>query len=116
MLARFANGLYARVDQDGAFRDIEAAHRRRTLTLHRRPDGSGTIAGELTCEAAEYLETLFDTLGNRTRAPTVRATRAHPASGATTRCSAGSRSYLHVRLVAEYERLRHHPRTDRDRR
>ena len=41
LLARFANGLYARVDQDGAFRDIEAAHRRRTLTLHRRADGSG---------------------------------------------------------------------------
>ena len=62
LLARFANGLYARVDQDGAFRDIEAAHRRRTLTLHRRADGSGTIAGELTCEAAEYVETLLDTL------------------------------------------------------
>ncbi len=63
LLARFANGLYARVDQDGAFRDIEAAHRRRSLSLHRRADGSASIAGELTCEAAEYLETLFDTLG-----------------------------------------------------
>ncbi len=41
LLARFATGLYARVDQDGALRDIETAHRRRTLTLHRRADGSG---------------------------------------------------------------------------
>ena len=40
LLGRFANGLYARVDQDGAFRDIEAAHRRRNLTLRRRADGS----------------------------------------------------------------------------
>ncbi len=62
-LARFAHDLYTAVDQDGAFRDIEAAHRRREVSLHRRPDGSATIAGELTCEAAEYLETLFDTLG-----------------------------------------------------
>jgi hypothetical protein len=62
LLARFANGLYARVDQDGAFGDIERAHRRRTLTLRRRPDGSATLAGELTCEAAEYVQTLLDTL------------------------------------------------------
>ena len=46
-----------------AFRDLEAAHRRRTVSLHRHPDGSATISGELTCEAAEYVETLFDTLG-----------------------------------------------------
>jgi hypothetical protein len=63
LLARFANGLFARVDQDGAFRDIETAHRRRALTLQRRADGSATVTGELTCEAAEYLETLLDTLG-----------------------------------------------------
>ena len=62
LLGKFANGIYARVDQDGAFRDIDTAHRRRSLTLHRRADGSGTIAGELTCEAAEYVETLLDTL------------------------------------------------------
>ncbi len=62
LLARFATGLYARVDHDGAFRDIETAHRRRTLTLHRRSDGSASIAGDLTCEAAEYVETLLDTL------------------------------------------------------
>jgi hypothetical protein len=63
LLARFANGLFARVDQDGAFRDIETAHRRRALTLQGRADGSATVTGELTCEAAEYLETLLDTLG-----------------------------------------------------
>ena len=33
------------------------------------PDGSGTIAGELTCEAAEYLETLFDTLAKPHQGP-----------------------------------------------
>ena len=68
-LARFAHDLYTAVDQDGAFRDIETAHRRREVSLHRRPDGSGTIAGELTCEAAEYLETLFDTLGKPHQGP-----------------------------------------------
>ncbi len=87
LLARFATGLYARVDHDGAFRDIETAHRRRTLTLHRRSDGSATIAGDLTCEAAEYLETLLDTLANRTPARTTNATPAPPANAATTPCS-----------------------------
>ena len=58
-----------RVDQDGAFRDLEGAHRRREVRLHRRPDGSGTIAGELTCESAEYLETLFDTLAKPHQGP-----------------------------------------------
>ncbi len=45
------------------------AHRRREVRLHRRPDGSGTIAGELTCESAEYLETLFDTLAKPHQGP-----------------------------------------------
>ena len=87
LLARFANGLYARVDQDGAFRDIEAAHRRRTLSLHRRADGSGTIAGELTCEAAEYVEACSTPSPSHTPAPTVRVTRARPPSATTTRSS-----------------------------
>ena len=68
-LARFAHDLRTAVDQDGALRDIEAAHRRRQVSLHRRADGSGTIAGELTCEAAEYLETLFDTLATPHQGP-----------------------------------------------
>ena len=61
-LARFAHGLFVRVDQDGTLRDVERAHRRRAVSLVRRSDGSATISGELTCEAAEYLETMFDTL------------------------------------------------------
>ena len=61
-LARYAHGMKARLDQDGAYRELERAHRRRDLTVHRRPDGSGTLSGELTCEAAEYVETLLDTL------------------------------------------------------
>ena len=61
-LGKYANGMKARVDQDGAYRDLERAHRRRELTLNRRADGSGTLSGELTCEAAEYVHTLLDTL------------------------------------------------------
>lgn len=61
-LGRFASGMRARVDQDGAFRELERAQRRRELTLRRRADGSGTLTGELTCEAAEYVETMLDTL------------------------------------------------------
>ena len=88
LLARFANGLYARVDQDGAFRDIETAHRRRTLTLHRRADGQRTIAGELTCEAGRIPRDHSSTpSANRTPAPTANATRAPPDNAATTRCS-----------------------------
>ena len=68
-LARFAHDLRTAVDQDGALRDIEAAHRRRQVSLHRRADGSGIIAGELTCDAAEYLETLFDTLAKPHQGP-----------------------------------------------
>ena len=52
LLARFANGLYARVDQDGAFRDIEPAHRRRITLRCAAPAAPAPLAGELTCEAA----------------------------------------------------------------
>ncbi len=69
MLARFANGLYTAVDQDGAFRDIEAAHRRRRCRCTAARTGQASIAGELTCEAAEYLETLFDTLAKPHQGP-----------------------------------------------
>jgi hypothetical protein len=61
-LGRYAHGMKAKLDQDGAYRDLERAHRRREVTLHRRADGSGIISGELTCEAAEYVHTLLDTL------------------------------------------------------
>jgi hypothetical protein len=63
LLGRFANGLYARVDQDGAFRDFETAHRRRDLAARRRPDGAGPAGGEFTSELHEYLEITFDTFG-----------------------------------------------------
>ena len=34
--------------------------------MHRRADGSGALSGELTCEAAEYVETMLDTLAKPT--------------------------------------------------
>ena len=64
LLGRFANGLYARVDQDGAFRDIETAHRRRDpdpAPACRRSATIGRWRADL--RAAEYLETTFDTFG-----------------------------------------------------
>ena len=42
--------------------DHEAKERRRTLDLHRPRRGSAILTGELTDEAAEYLETVFDAL------------------------------------------------------
>lgn len=61
-LARHAKAVSARLDQDGAYRDLERSIRRRDVTLRRRSDGSGTLSAELTCECAEYLETILDTL------------------------------------------------------
>ena len=61
-LGKYAKGMYARVDQDGAYRDLDRAQQRRGLTLRRHADGSGTLSGELTCEAAEYVDTMLDTL------------------------------------------------------
>jgi hypothetical protein len=65
-LAKYAHGMKAKLDQDGAYRDLERAQRRRELSLHRRADGTSTLSGELTCEAAEYVETLLDTLAKPT--------------------------------------------------
>jgi hypothetical protein len=50
-LVRLAHDLSNRLDQDGQSRD-----------LHRRADGSASVDGELTAEAAEYVHTVFDTL------------------------------------------------------
>ena len=61
-LVRLAHDLRNRLDQDGQYSDLERRHRRRELNLHRRADGSASVDGELTAEAAEYLHTLFDTL------------------------------------------------------
>ena len=87
-LVRFAHDLRNRLDQDGQYSDLDRRHRRRELTLHRRADGSASVNGELTAEAAEYLHTLFDTLAKpAARRATANVTRAHPGSGATTPCS-----------------------------
>ena len=61
--ARHATQIFMALDQDGALRDHERAQRRRHVDLHRLPDGSGTLTAYLTPEAAEYVETVFDTLG-----------------------------------------------------
>ena len=73
-LGTYAHGMQARLDQDGGYRELERAQRRRELALRRRPDGSGTLTGELTCEAAEYVETLLDTLAKPTPDPQTGAT------------------------------------------
>jgi hypothetical protein len=62
-LGKYAHGLKIRLDQDGAYRDLERAQRRRGITPRRRPDGSGPAEVELTSELHEYLATVFDTFG-----------------------------------------------------
>ena len=91
-LGKYAHTMRIKLDQDGAYHDLQRAHRRREVTLQRRPDGSGTLSGELTCEAAEYLHTIFDVLAKPrpTPRPTLRpgsGTCAPPPSDATTDCS-----------------------------
>jgi hypothetical protein len=56
VLARHAAELRDRLDQDGQHRDADHRDRTRELTLRRRPDGSGTLTGGLTCETAELLQ------------------------------------------------------------
>ena len=62
-LRRHARRVATALDQDGAFREHEQRERMRELTLRRRPDGSGTVSGQLTAQCAEYLDTLLDCLG-----------------------------------------------------
>ena len=50
------------LDQDGKLEEANTKERRRTLDLHRPRRGSAILTGELTDEAAEYLETVFDAL------------------------------------------------------
>jgi hypothetical protein len=93
---RHAKAVACALDQDGALRD--AAHRDRTreLSLRRRPDGSGTLAGELTAQAAECLETVLDCLGkpepadDDTRDPRTPGQRRHDALLAGVRLLLGS--------------------------
>jgi hypothetical protein len=86
-LAKYAHGMKAKLDQDGAYRELERAQRRRELTLHRRADGSGTLSGELTCEAAEYVHTLLDTLAKPHLEPDGTRDLRTPVSATTTPCS-----------------------------
>ena len=62
-LRRHAKAVATALDQDGALRDAEHRARTRELSLRRRPDGSGTVTGDLTCELAEVVETVLDCLG-----------------------------------------------------
>ena len=61
-LARHAKQVATALDQDGALADHERAERRRTVEFTRFPDGSGVLVVHLTAEAAEHVETTFDTL------------------------------------------------------
>jgi hypothetical protein len=62
-LGRHAKRVSAALDQNGVLGDHERAARRRSAELRRFPDGSGVLIVHLTAEAAEYVETGFDTLG-----------------------------------------------------
>ena len=61
-LRRHAKAVAVALDQDGAYREADLRNRTRDVALRRRPDGSGTLAGDLTAECAEYLDTLMDCL------------------------------------------------------
>ena len=61
-LARDAETLRYRLDQDGQYRDIDEQERRRYFDVHRRADGSMHFEGELAGEAAELLDTHLDAL------------------------------------------------------
>lgn len=61
-LARHAKAVSPALDQDGAYRDLDRAAQRRDIALHRRADGSASMSSELTCELAEYVQTLIDTM------------------------------------------------------
>jgi hypothetical protein len=73
------------LDQDGAYRDLERAHRQREFTMRRHDDGTASLSGKLTTEAAEYLATMFDVLAkpapaaDGTRDPRTPAQRRHDA-------------------------------------
>lgn len=61
-LAQHARALTYLLDQDGQLDDDRRHERKRGLELHRRPDGSARLEGELTAEAAELLQTVLDAL------------------------------------------------------
>jgi hypothetical protein len=59
-LGKLALRVSAYLDPDGVLKDVEYRERHRDLTPHQRPDGSGTVTGELTAEAMELLLLHFD--------------------------------------------------------
>jgi hypothetical protein len=95
-LRRHAKAVATALDQDGALRDAEYRDRTRELTLKRRADGSGTLAGDLTCQLAEVVETVLDCLGkpqpadDDTRDPRTPGQRRHDALLAGLRLLLGS--------------------------
>lgn len=62
VVAKAARHARVVADQDGAPpTEDQRQQRRRAVTLMSRPDGTGSLAGELTAECAEYLRTFLDT-------------------------------------------------------
>ena len=61
-LARTARRIVALLDPDGLLQDVEYRHRRRSVELHRRPDGSGYGSFELDAECAEVLAVVLTAL------------------------------------------------------
>jgi hypothetical protein len=61
-LGKLAARVTAWLDPDGALKDVAYREKMRELSTHQRPDGSGTVSGELSAEAMELLLLHFDAL------------------------------------------------------
>ena len=61
-LARYAEYVRYYLDQDGRYNELAYQERRRYFDFRRRPDGTVHFEGDLTAEAAEFLETHLDAL------------------------------------------------------
>ncbi len=61
-LARYAEYVRYYLDQDGRYDELAYQERRRYFDFRRRADGTARVEGELTAEAAEFLETVLDAL------------------------------------------------------
>jgi hypothetical protein len=59
-LAKLAHRISAHLDPDGTLKDAQYRERHRDLTPRQRPDGSGTLSGELSAELMELLLLHFD--------------------------------------------------------
>jgi hypothetical protein len=60
--AILAARIRAHLDPDGSLGDHDRTERARYLDLHRRPDCTGHLDGDLTAELTEYLDTCLDVL------------------------------------------------------